>query len=247
MRNDSKPTLILLPGMLCDEALWEHQTANLADMADIRVMDLTRADSVRGMALATLAESPQRFALAGFSLGGIVAFEIMRLAPERVTRLALLDTTPRPIRPQTVDLWKTIAKTSDSANFNERASQELIQMMHPNHRENPALQQIICNMVKRVGQHGLKNQLQAQINRPDSRETLPQIQIPTLLLSGRDDPACSLEIQLEMLDALPLATLTLLKNCGHFSILEQPKEITSTLQGWLDLGSHGSSLAVGRQ
>ena len=220
--------------MLCDESLWGHQSANLADMADIRIMDLTRADSVREMALATLAESPQRFALAGFSLGGIVAFEIMRLAPERVTRLALLDTTPRPIRPQTVDLWKPIAEAGDSATFNERASQELIQMMHPDHREDPVMGQSIHNMVWRVGQRGLKNQLQAQINRPDSRESLSQIQIPTLILAGRDDPASPLEVQLEMLDSLPNANLILLKNCGHFSMLEQPVQVTFALQAWLD-------------
>ncbi len=220
--------------MLCDETLWDYQTANLSRMANIRIMDLTRADSVRGMALATLAESPQHFALAGFSLGGIVAFEIMRLAPERVTRLALLDTTPRPIRPQTAALWKPIAETTDGEIFITHASHELMQMMHPNHRENPAIQKTIYNMVNRVGQHGLQNQLQAQITRPDSRETLSCINIPTLILAGRDDPACPLEIQLEMRDALPHAKLTTLETCGHFSMLEKPQEVTLALQCWLN-------------
>ena len=89
-------------------------------------------------------------------------------------------------------------------------------------------------MVWRVWQYGLKNQLQAQINRPDSRESLLQIQIPTLILDGREDPACTLEVQLEMLDSLPNANLTLLKNCGHFSMLEQPIEVASLLCRWLD-------------
>ncbi len=232
MKND-KPTLILLPGMLCNETLWEHQTAHLADMADIRITDLTRADSVREMALATLAESPQHFALAGFSLGGIVAFEIMRLAPERVTHLALLDTTPRLIRPETADLWRPIADTNDPETFVSLAVNQLSLMMNPQHRETPALFHRLQNMVSNVGVQGLRNQLHAQIHRPDSRAALPQINVPTLILAGRDDSSCPLEVQLEMADSIPNSMLALIPRCGHFSCIEQPEKTTSMLRWWL--------------
>jgi pimeloyl-ACP methyl ester carboxylesterase len=163
VQNSNKSALVFLPGMLCDETLWSHQIANFADMTEIRTMDLTRAASVREMAWATLAASPQHFAMAGLSLGGIVAFEIMRLAPERITRLGLLDTTPYLMQPERAQPWKPLLEIADEQDFTALASYQLASMLHPKHRDDPRLLEAVQKLVNHIGQTGLKNQWSAQL------------------------------------------------------------------------------------
>ena len=196
-------------------------------------MDLTRAASVREMACATLAESPQHFAMAGLSLGGIVAFEIVRLAPERITRLALLDTTPYPMQPERAQPWKPLLEIADEQEFTALASHQLASMMHPKHRDDPRLVEAVQKMVKHNGQTGLKNQLCAQIQRPDSRPTLRHIQVPTTVIVGREDTACPVEFHREMASQIPSASLFIVDECGHLSSLERPDVVTSILRMWL--------------
>ncbi len=237
MRPVNKPALVLLPGMLCDGRLWQHQSRRLAGVTDIQIGDLTRADSIKEMAKLILAEAPLRFSLAGLSLGGIVAFEILRQAPERVIRLALLDTTPYPMAPERIQAWKPLLAETQHEPFAFKAAQKLMEMLHPNNSKDPNLFAVLQEMARHVGLIGFRNQLQAQFTRPDSRETLAKITCPTLVLVGREDKACPLHLHREMVDMLPNAALVLIEQCGHLSSLEQPEAVTASLRDWLQAGT----------
>ncbi|MCX6064923.1 MAG: alpha/beta fold hydrolase [Chloroflexi bacterium] len=236
MRLVNKPALVLLPGMLCDGRLWQHQLLQLAGVVDIQIGDLTRADSIKEMANLILADAPLRFSLAGLSLGGIVAFEILRQAPERVIRLVLLDTTPYPMVQERIQAWEPLLAETQHEQFAFNAAQKLMEMLHPNNSKDPTLFAVMQEMSRNVGPAGFRNQLQAQITRPDSRETLAKITCPTLVLAGREDHVCPLHLHREMVDMLPNAALVLIEQCGHLSSLEQPEAVTAGLRDWLQVG-----------
>ena len=123
--------LLLLPGLLCDAALWRHQIETLVDIADIAVADLTEEDSGSGMAQRVLASAPDEFALAGLSMGGYVAFEILRQAPDRVKRLALLDTTARADLPEKVKLRQDLIELARTGAFKGVTPRLLPRLIHP--------------------------------------------------------------------------------------------------------------------
>src|ERR1700748_3796913 len=166
--------LLLLPGALCDAALWRHQIAGLSNIADVRVADLTRDDSVGAMAARVLAGAPPRFALAGISLGGYVALEILRRAPERVTRLALLDTSARP----ETGLETLLARGNGAGGI----SSLMNLLVHPKRLGDRRRAPILGARAERGGQRPFRLQQQAILARPDSRPDLPAIRCPTLLL-----------------------------------------------------------------
>jgi len=226
-----RQTLALLPGALCDAALWRHQIAGLADIADVRVGDLTRDDSVAGMAARTLASLPPRFALAGLSLGGYVALEIMRRAPDRVTRLALLDTSARP---------EPSAEAEDGASSvvldpprAAGATPLTALLVHPMRLGDRRLATILSAMADRVGRKAFLRQQQAILRRPDSRPGLASIHCPTLLLCGRQDRLAPPSLQQEMASAISGARNIVIEDCGHLSPLERPEIVTKALRDWL--------------
>lgn len=230
----SKPHLILLPGMLCDAELFSHQTKHLSEVATVEVGDVTRDDSVVAMARSVLDSAPERFSLAGLSLGGIVAFEILRQAPERVERLALLDTSARPPRRDQLENWREFAALTTEGRFGEVVEKHLLPVQtHPDRRHDAALAKTIVRMAENVGEEAFLRQLAAQRSRPDSREDLAEISCPTLVLTGRQDALCSLEMHEEIASAIPDATLVVVEECGHLSSLEQPQAVTAVLRYWL--------------
>jgi pimeloyl-ACP methyl ester carboxylesterase len=226
-----RPTLALLSGALCDAALWRHQIAGLADIADIRVCDLTRDQSVAEMATRVLAGLPPRFALAGISLGGYVALEIMRRAPERVTRLALLGTTARP------EEQGEGGRPASAPGAEERRADQLalltMLLVHPRRLADRRLSTILGAMAERVGRKAFLRQQRAVRERPDARPVLAAIHCPTLLLCGRQDPLAPPALHEEMAAAIAGATLILVEDCGHLSPLERPEAVTAALRGWL--------------
>ncbi|MGH3145235.1 MAG: alpha/beta fold hydrolase, partial [Rubrobacter sp.] len=144
--------LILLPGMLLDAELFSHQSKHLSDAIDVRVGDITTADTVEGMARSVLDDAPERFALAGLSLGGIVAFEILRLAPERVERLALLDTNARPPTQGQLESWRRFAALTESGRFAEVTGTHVMPtLVHPDRLEETAITGAIERMAENVG------------------------------------------------------------------------------------------------
>lgn len=228
--------LVLLPGMLCDDILFEHQVEHLSEVAEVSVGDLTRDDSIGGMAQTVLDGAPNSFALAGLSMGGIVAFEILRRAPERVSRLALLDTTARPPSGQQLEAWEQFSGMVDKGHFEEVVEEYLLPAyFHPD-REEPDLEKKARRMAENVGGDAFQRQLSAQSGRPDSRESLREVRCPTLVALGRQDQLCPMEAHEEISSAIPESKLLVIEDCGHLSTLEQPQAATALLRYWLEDG-----------
>lgn len=186
------------------------------------------------LALSILQKAPKQFALAGLSMGGITALEIIRQAPERITKLALLDTTARPMRPEQKAIWyKRMAMASDGQ-FAEMLEVDLMpSWLHPERQSDDAFITDIRQMAQRVGPEVFVRQAHAILDRPDSRPTLPQIVCPTLILVGRHDAICPVEVHEEMSASIPSAKLILVEECGHLSPMEQPEAVTAALTEWL--------------
>ncbi|MBI1205652.1 MAG: alpha/beta fold hydrolase [Azospirillum sp.] len=225
--------LILLPGLLCDHALWRHQTDHLSDVSEPWVADLSGAVSIADLAASVLAAAPPRFALAGLSMGGYVAFEIMRRAPERVVRLALLDTSARPDTPEQTRRRRGLMALARRGAFRGVTPQLLPILIHPDRQSDAALTGEIVTMAERVGRQAFLDQQTAILHRPDSRPGLGAIACPTLVLCGRQDALTPLAVMTEIADAIPGARLAVIEDCGHLSPLERPDAVTAQMRRWL--------------
>jgi pimeloyl-ACP methyl ester carboxylesterase len=231
-----RQSLVLLPGLLCDEALWQHQTEHLSDLADTWIADLTRDDSVPAMARRVLTEAPERFALAGLSMGGYVAQEIMREAPERVTRLALMDTSARPDTAEQAVRRRGLMQLAEQGRFRGVTPRLLPLLIHPRRMLDTGLTSTVMAMAERVGQDAFLRQQRAILDRIDSRESLRRITCPTLVLCGREDARTPLDLHEEMARLIPGARLVIIEDCGHLAPLEQPEAVTAAMRRWLGEG-----------
>jgi pimeloyl-ACP methyl ester carboxylesterase len=228
-----KPTLILLPGQLCDDALWSAQVRALADIAAIRVADLTVDDTVEAMAGRILADAPARFAVCGLSLGGYVAFELVRRAPERVTHLALMNTSARPDTEERSGQRERSVRAARIGTFKGVTPRFLPTILHPDHAADPAMAEIVLEMTERVGRVAFERQQNAAILRPDCRPLLPGIACPTLVVGGHDDRVAPPELQLEIAVGIANAQLEILKVCGHLAPIEQAETVNRLMRAWL--------------
>jgi pimeloyl-ACP methyl ester carboxylesterase len=228
----AKTPLVLLPGLLCDRALWQFQIAALSDRAEILVPDLTGAETIAGLAASVLAEAPERFALAGLSMGGYVAFELLRQAPDRVTRVAFLDTSARPDSADQARRRKGLIALSRTGSFKGVTPRLLPQLLHPDHVETP-IAQIVMDMAQRIGRDGFIRQENAILGRPDSRPDLAAIDVPALVLVGEADVLTPPDLVREIADGIPGARFRMIDKAGHLPPLEQPEAITGALAEWL--------------
>ncbi|WGF90147.1 alpha/beta fold hydrolase [Marinivivus vitaminiproducens] len=224
--------LVLLPGLLCDERLWAPQRDALSGVETI-VPRLDQDVTVGHMAEHVLDGAPQRFALAGLSMGGYVALEIMRRAPERVERLALLDTQARADTDEARRRRRGLIALSEQGTFRGVTPRLLPMLIHERRQADKDLTGLIMAMADSIGQAGFVRQQQAIMARPDSRPDLGAIAVPTLVLAGKDDVLTPIEVQVEMAAAIPDADLVLLGDCGHLSTLERPDAVTAQLRLWL--------------
>lgn len=228
-----RPTILLLPGLLCDRRLFGAQLPALAAVADTLVADLTRDASIPAMAERALAAAPRHFALLGLSMGGYVAFEILRRAPERVTRLALLSSQARADTEEALARRRGLMALAEKGEFKGVSPRLLPLFVHRDRLGDPALTATILAMAESVGKEGFLRQQEAIMGRPDSRPGLGAIACPTLVLAGREDAVTPPERQIEMAEAIPEATLVLLPRCGHMAPLERPEAVTAQLLAWL--------------
>jgi pimeloyl-ACP methyl ester carboxylesterase len=225
--------LVFLPGLLCDAALFRPQIAGLAAVADATVADLGRDDSIAAMAERALDAAPPRFALAGLSMGGHVAHEIMRQAPERVLRLALLDTSARADTAEQTKRRTLLMAMARQGTFRGVTPRLLPVLIHPDRLADAALTGTITAMAERIGRDGFLRQQQALIGRQDSRGDLALYRCPTLVVVGRQDAVTPLDMAEEMASRIPGAKLAIVEQCGHLPTLERPAETTALLRSWL--------------
>lgn len=233
MNSDSQ-NLVLCPGLLCDGAVWESQIAALESVSNITVGDFAHVDSIAAMAEGVLAAAPARFALAGFSMGGYVSFEIMRRAPERVTRLALIDTTAYPDSDAQSQRRRDLMALSRRGEFRGVTPRLMSLLLHPKRLEQEALTGAIEDMATRVGADAFLRQQTAILERADSRPDLASITCPSLVLAGRQDSLIPIEHQAMMAETMVGADLTLLGECGHMAPMERPRAVTQALLAWLE-------------
>lgn len=223
--------LVFLPGLASDAALFAAQIRDLGDIAENTVGDTLQDDTLPAMAARVLNAAPDRFALAGLSMGGYLAFEILRLAPERVTRLALLDTSARPDTAEARQTRQDAIAATAKVPFEKLARTSLARLVASD--ADDEVKQAVVDMTVRVGKRTYIDQQEAIMARPDSRPLLPGIAVPTLVLVGEKDVLTPPELAREMADAIPHATLVEIAGSGHLSTLERPAEVTAALRDWL--------------
>ena len=229
----SRPTLVLLPGLLNTRRLFEHQIAALSDICDIIVPELHHYDTLGAMAEVALEAAPPRFALAGFSMGGYVAFEILRRAAHRVERLALIDTQATPDRPEAMARRRGFIEQTKIGRFHGVQPALLPQIVHRARLNDPAVVQPILDMALEVGAEGFVREQTAILGRPDSRHLLVDIEVPTVVMVGRQDQTTPLPRSQEMAADIANARLVVFEECGHMAPLEKPAEVSAELRRWL--------------
>jgi pimeloyl-ACP methyl ester carboxylesterase len=229
-----RPLLLLLPGLLCDERLWRDAVAPLEDIVRPVVADLTQDESVAGMASRALAALPEdeSFALAGLSMGGYVAFEMLRQAPERVARLALLDTSARADTEEQSRRRRALMGLTRTGLFKGVTPRLLPQLLHPSRLDTPLAGEVM-EMAERVGRDAFLRQQEAILGRPDSRPGLPAIRVPTLVAVGEEDTLTPPTLAEEMAGLIPGAVLKRIPGCGHLPPMEDPPAVTALLREWL--------------
>jgi pimeloyl-ACP methyl ester carboxylesterase len=229
--------VLLLPGLACDADVWLGQTRALSQSTAVTVIDYGLADSITKMAEIALAATPDRIAVAGHSMGGRVAFEIMRLAPDRVAGLALLDTAYRGF-PGGEAGDREIAKRAELVQIARtkgmRAMAEFWMpgIIHPDRQSDATLTQAILTMMSRKTPEIFAAQIKALLGRPDATAQLAAIHCPTLVLCGRKDTWSPLAGHEEIAAAIPNSHLAVIEHCGHMAPMERPEEVTAALSAW---------------
>jgi pimeloyl-ACP methyl ester carboxylesterase len=232
------PHLILIPGLMCDSAVWEHQARALAALTTIDIADHGTLDSLGKMADAVLERAPARFALAGHSMGGRVAFEVLRRAPERVAGAALLDTAYAPLSAGREAIQETagryaLLEIARKEGMRAMGTEWVRKMVHPDRLSDRPLLDSILTMIARKTPDIFAAQIKALLERPDAAPLLEKIQCPTLILCGRQDAWSGLPRHEEMAERVRGSRLVVIEECGHMSTMERPEAVTVALRDWL--------------
>lgn len=224
--------------MICDQTAWQLQIGALQDIADCSVADYRSPDSIPGMAQAVLARAPERFSIAGHSMGGRVALEVYRLAPQRVQRIALLNTGYLPLAAGATGGEETskrgeLVALAQSQGMHVMLRQWLPPMIDSRRINDTALVNSIIEMMSRKTPEIFAAQIRALLARPDASALLEQIRCPALLLTGREDGWSGPAQHAAMSAKVPGSQLVVVPDCGHMSTMERPAEVSAALRAWL--------------
>ena len=220
---------VLIPGLLCTPRLYAEQLPALWRFGPVMVADHTRDDSMGGIARRILADAPPRFALVGLSMGGYVTFEIMRQAPQRVAKLALLDTQARPDAPEQTEGRKRQIEMAEDGKFDGIAALLFPRFVAAARHGDRALEAVVRTMASDTGAAAFVRQQTAIMNRVDSRPGLAAIGCPALVVVGEQDTLTPPDRAAEMASAIPNARQVVVPECGHLCTLERPQAVTQAL------------------
>ena len=230
---DNSMPILLVPGLVSSPRIYAPVLPALWRFGPVTVANHIRDDNMALIARRILAEAPPRFALAGHSMGGYIAFEIMRQAPERVARLALINTQARSDTPEATARRRGMMARATAGEYRVVLDELFPGFVHPSRREDASLRQLVYDMGDYVGMEAFVRQQTAMISRPDSRPMLAGIRCPTLVLSGDEDNTIPNSLSVEMANNIHNAKLVILPDCGHLPQPEQPEATAAALVEWL--------------
>jgi pimeloyl-ACP methyl ester carboxylesterase len=230
--DDTMP-ILLVPGLLSSPRVFAHVVPALWRFGPVTVANHIRDDNMGAIARRILAEAPPRFALAGHSMGGHIAFEIMRQAPDRVAKLALISTTARADPPEATERRRSQMQRATSGHYHAMLNDIFPLLVHPSRQGDALLLRLLHDMGDDVGVEGFIRQQTAIIARVDSRPSLAWIKCPTLVLTADEDKLAPNALSKEMAEGIHGAKLVMLQNCGHLPQLEQPEATAAALVEWL--------------
>jgi pimeloyl-ACP methyl ester carboxylesterase len=225
--------IVLVPGLICSPRIWAPLVPALWRHGPVTIANHVRDDSMAAIARRILQEAPPRFALSGHSMGGYIAFEIMRQAPERVAKLALLNTQARPDTPEATARRSSMVARAQGGGYRTVVDEFWANFVHPSRSGDAGLQQIVRDMADDVGVDAFLRQQNAIMTRPDSRPTLTAIRCPTLVFTCDADNTVPPKLSQEMADGIAGSRLVVLENCGHLPQLERAEATAHALVEWL--------------
>lgn len=229
-----KPCVYLLPGLTCDAVVWEHQRAALAPYADIRIADFRGFNSLRAMAEAVLKDAPERFSVAGHSMGGRVAFELIELAGKRIERFAVMDTGVHSVQPDEAGRRLPLLALAEQRGLQAVADAWILPMLHPAHHNDAQLIAALTAMILRNSLDDYHGQVQALLERQDQRPYLARITQQVWLLCGAADTWSPVSQHQHMQQLLQRAELRVVAEAGHMITMEQPEAVSQILLEWMD-------------
>jgi len=225
--------VLLVPGLNLTAALWADQVAALGAGRTVVVADHAASPTIAAIARDILADAPPRFALAGLSMGGYVAMEILRVAPERVERLCLLDTRADPDAPEQSEIRRQLIEITEKGGFAKIAAMQYPKLVAPARLDDEALQKAVRAMADATGPDAFVRQQKAILTRIDSRPALAAIRCPVTVLVGADDQLTPPDLARDMAARIPGADLVVIPEAGHLSPIEAPEAVTAALKQWL--------------
>jgi pimeloyl-ACP methyl ester carboxylesterase len=225
--------LVLVPGLTCTARLYGPQVAALWPFGPVMVADHRRDADMAAIATRILHNAPTRFALAGLSMGGYIAFAMLRQAPERIVKLALLDTSARPDTSEQTAGRHTQIAMAQSGRYGEIPDLAIPRYLNAKHQRDDRLTAIVRQMIAETGPEAFVRQQQAIMSRSDSRPLLAWIRCPTLVVVGDADVATPPELNKEIADGIPGAKIVTIQDSGHLTTIEQPDAVNAALTEWL--------------
>lgn len=237
-----KEALVLLPGFLCDQAVWQQEIEELSDLTDCTCAEYGMLDSLPAMAESVLRTAPERFSVAGHSMGGRIALEIFRQAPHRVQRIALFNTgiAPRahgPAGEEEERGRRRLLGIARAQGMRAMALQWIQGMVAPRHLSDNALVESVVTMFERKTPDVFEAQMNALLNRLDAAPLLAQIHCPALVLTGMEDAWSTPTTHQRIADLIPGSRLVIVPDSGHMSLMEQPEAVSKAMREWLQVSA----------
>jgi len=226
--------IVAVPGLMCSPRLYAEQIPALWRYGPITIADHRRDDTMDAIASRILDQAPPRFALVGLSMGGYIASEMVRRAPQRVAKLALLDTSARGDLPDRTEARRALIAMVEQGRFAEVVNLHFPQFVHKNRRDDPELKRVVQLMADETGPQAYVRQQKAIMSRRDWRPFLADIRCPTVVIVGDGDEMTPPKVAKEIADGISGARLVVVPDCGHLTTLERPTEVNAALNAWME-------------